>query len=78
MDSLAAWLDGKRRANTRGPLWQPEYWDRLIRSENHYYKCAEYIRQNPEKAGLKVGFVIWEAPEQNNGAQITEHGLSSP
>ena len=57
----------KRMGNT-GALWQSEYWDRLIRSERHLFKVAEYIRENPAKAKLKEGeFVLGE-----------ENGLSSP
>lgn len=33
-------------------LWMREYWDRYIRDENHYRKTADYIHQNPVKAGL--------------------------
>ena len=56
-----------KRTDARGTLWQQEYWDRLIRNERHYFKCAEYILRNPEKAGLKSGFVAWDKtqkPEQ--------------
>ena len=29
-------------------LWQPDYYDRLIRSELHLSKVVEYIRENPK------------------------------
>jgi leucyl-tRNA synthetase len=35
-----------------GRLWQPEYFDRLIRSEKHFNKVLEYISANPVKANL--------------------------
>ncbi len=35
-----------------GTLWQREYFDRYIRSEQHYYYALNYIHQNPVKAGL--------------------------
>jgi REP element-mobilizing transposase RayT len=41
-----------RRIGRTGPLWQEDYWDRLIRNERHLYKCAEYIRNNPAEAHL--------------------------
>jgi REP element-mobilizing transposase RayT len=48
-----------KRERRNGPLWQPEYWDRLIRTQEHFAKCAEYIVQNPAKARLKQGeFVL--------------------
>lgn len=44
----------------KGRLWQAGYWDRLIRSERHFQRCLDYIRENPVKAGLTEGFVFWE------------------
>jgi REP element-mobilizing transposase RayT len=38
--------------NKRGHLWQEDYWDRMIRDENHFLKCREYIQDNPVKARL--------------------------
>ena len=35
-----------------GPVWQEDYWDRLVRSEAHYDRCVRYIRENAEKARL--------------------------
>ncbi len=48
-----------RRIGKTGPLWQEDYWDRLIRNPRHFAKCVEYIRENPVKAKLREGgFVI--------------------
>lgn len=45
----------------RGPLWQEDYFDRLIRDAEHFTNCARYIRRNPHKAGLKDGeFTLFE------------------
>jgi REP element-mobilizing transposase RayT len=41
-----------RRLKKRGPVWQEDYWDRLIRNESHWAKCCEYILENPPKARL--------------------------
>jgi REP element-mobilizing transposase RayT len=43
-----------------GNLWQREYWDRLIRDENHLQHVLDYIRLNPVKAKLKEGNYILE------------------
>jgi REP element-mobilizing transposase RayT len=44
-----------------GSVWQPEYWDRLIRSEAHLHACLAYIRDNPAKAKLhKDDFTLWQ------------------
>ncbi|WP_208300229.1 transposase [Prosthecobacter fusiformis] len=36
----------------QGALWQEDYFDRLIRDEEHFANCVRYIRRNPEKAHL--------------------------
>ncbi len=44
-----------------GSLWQPEYWDRLIRNESQLQTCLAYIRDNPAKAKLRNGeFALFE------------------
>jgi putative transposase len=35
-----------------GRVWQPEYFDRVIRDEGHYADALDYIHNNPVKAGL--------------------------
>jgi REP element-mobilizing transposase RayT len=47
--------------NRTGTLWQPEYWDRLIRNERHLVACLGYIRDNPGKACLGNSvYTLWE------------------
>ena len=36
----------------QGRLWEPDYFDRLIRDEEHLVRATRYIRMNPVKAGL--------------------------
>ena len=36
----------------KGEFWQEDYFDRYIRSEDHYWFTANYIKNNPVKAGL--------------------------
>lgn len=46
----------------RGPLWQKDYFDRMVRDTQHFWRCARYIRLNPAKAGLKQDeFIIYES-----------------
>jgi hypothetical protein len=47
-----------RRESRTGPVWQSEYWDRLIRTPEHFAKCADYIAANLAKAGLRPGEYI--------------------
>ncbi len=47
--------------NRTGTLWQPEYWDRLIRNERHFIAYLCYIRDNPKKAHLRSdAYTVWE------------------
>jgi len=51
-----------QRINVAGPLWQDEYWDRMIRNQRHFTKCREYILQNPLKAHLpQHAFQLYDA-----------------
>jgi REP element-mobilizing transposase RayT len=34
------------------PVWQPEYFDHLLRSDESYDQKWEYVRANPVRAGL--------------------------
>lgn len=44
-----------------GPIWQKDYFDRLIRDEDHLARVVEYIRNNPVKAKLRNGeWMHWE------------------
>ena len=38
-----------------GPVWADDYWDRLIRSDQHLQACRRYIQSNPVKAKLRAG-----------------------
>ena len=49
-----------QRSGRQGSLWQDEYWDRMIRHQQHFQKVMNYIRRNPEKAGLGKGQHVLE------------------
>ena len=67
-----------KRIGTTGALWQDEYWDRLIRTEQHFIKAAQYIRENPVKANLREGeFAFWERSVGARGVK-QEEGHSCP
>lgn len=47
-----------------GNLWQRDYFDRLVRGEQHFANCVRYIRRNPEKARLlPAEFILWETEQ---------------
>jgi putative transposase len=37
---------------TQGSLWQQESFDRIVRDEEHLFRCIQYIGSNPRRAGL--------------------------
>jgi REP element-mobilizing transposase RayT len=41
-----------RRLGRTGPFWGREYFDRYVRSEDHYGTVKRYIEHNPVAAGL--------------------------
>ena len=41
-----------RRLGYLMPLWQPEFFDRVLRSSESYEGKWEYVRNNPIRAGL--------------------------
>jgi len=54
-----------------GPVWQEDYWDRMIRDDIHLLKCRDYIRDNLRKAHLTSNeFVFF--------ARVLEGGFSNP
>ena len=58
--SLSSFLQGFRSFVTKSlrpqgypyPLWQREFFDHLLRSEESYRSKWEYVRQNPIRQGL--------------------------
>jgi len=40
------------RENRQGKLWQRSFWDHVIRRDENLRAVAEYIVQNPVRAGL--------------------------
>ena len=65
-DTLKGWkgvssrMIHKEGLSELNPFWQPDYFDRLIRSPEHLETVRAYIRDNPAKAGLTSGFIFWE------------------
>jgi putative DNA methylase len=54
---LKAWKsytskEANRVLRRQGRFWEPEYFDRYIRDEEHFHKAVRYIENNPLKAGL--------------------------
>ncbi|MDO5580786.1 MAG: transposase [Planctomycetia bacterium] len=41
-----------QQLNIPQPVWKPEYWDRMIRDEDHFQNAKYYILNNPIKSGI--------------------------
>jgi REP element-mobilizing transposase RayT len=57
-----------RRLQVPVPLWQPEFFDHALRSAESYDEKWNYVRMNPERAGL-----VSEPDEWQHQGEI--HGL---
>jgi putative transposase len=57
--SMASWITYWKRTSSRiwpfpedKPVWQKDFWDRQLRSLEHYEGKWNYVCQNPARAGL--------------------------
>jgi REP element-mobilizing transposase RayT len=50
---LHSWKSFAAHRIGRGVIWQPEYYDRIIRNANDFWSTRTYILNNPTKAGLR-------------------------
>jgi hypothetical protein len=51
-----------RLLGSSGAFWQKDYFDRLVRDQDHFANCVRYIRRNPLKAKLSEGeFTLYES-----------------
>jgi len=58
---LAQWVNGLKRAisvalgaSKKRPLWQPGFFDHVLRNDESYSQKWEYVRENPVRAELVV------------------------
>jgi putative transposase len=49
---VASTLAINRSRQARGPVWQPRYFDRIVRDVREYHKTVEYMHLNPVRHGL--------------------------
>lgn len=48
-----------RRNHRERGIWQPRYWEHLIRDESELYAYRDYIHLNPVKHGLAKDPLAW-------------------
>ena len=62
---LSRWVGGSKRAIVvalgchSGELWQPGFFDHVLRSDESYAQKWEYVRENPVRAGLVSNADEW-------------------
>jgi REP element-mobilizing transposase RayT len=63
---LSQWVGGLKRAmglalsaQAEEAIWQPGFFDRLLRSDESYSSKWEYVRQNPVRHGLVARAGDW-------------------
>lgn len=44
--------EANRALGRQGPFWEHESYDRLLRGQNEFERCVQYVQQNPVKAKL--------------------------
>jgi REP-associated tyrosine transposase len=61
--TLSSWIGGLKRAisvRLESPkLWQPGFFDHILRSDESYGEKWNYIRENPVRAGLVKSAADW-------------------
>ncbi len=63
---LAQWANGLKRAmsvalgaTSKQPLWQPGFFDHLLRNDESYGQKWNYVRENPVRAGFITSAEDW-------------------
>ncbi len=59
---VQAWKSTSATAIGKGPIWQRNYRDTLIRDVDHFVNAVRYIRNNPVKARLSADcYSLWQS-----------------
>ena len=63
---LCKWVNGLKRsisvalgATNKRPLWQPGFFDHVLRNDESYVQKWAYVQQNPVRAGLVDAVAEW-------------------
>lgn len=65
----------RKQLGDSGSVWQPDYFDRLIRDEGHFERVLRYIEWNPVKAGLCSDPKHW--PHSSANSVLSEQLIQS-
>jgi REP element-mobilizing transposase RayT len=74
-DILHSWKSfSAKKANTvlgrQGAFWQEEYYDHLVRDEEDFNHCVNYVLQNPGRANLANWPYVGMRPRQREPSSI--------
>lgn len=70
LSDVVWWVKGRsafginRACRTRGPVWQPNFHDHALRTEEDLQGVARYVVRNPIRAGLVrkiTDYSLWDA-----------------
>jgi putative transposase len=66
---VAATLGINRSRHAKGSVWQPRYFDRIVRDVEEYHKTMEYMHLNPVRRGLvnKPEHWLWSSVHSYGG-----------
>jgi REP-associated tyrosine transposase len=69
---LAQWINELKRAisvalgaSRKRPLWQPGFFDHVLRNDESYSQKWEYVREKPVRAGLVVRADEWPYQDEH-------------
>ena len=48
-----------RRLGRKGPFWRREFFDHMLRSDEHLHQLIDYIHDNPVRRGLAPSAAEW-------------------
>jgi putative transposase len=64
--NLAQWVNGFEtrkfsflRRDEQGRLWQPGFFDHILRNDDSYSEKWEYVRENPVRGGVVQRAEVW-------------------
>jgi putative transposase len=67
---VASTLGINRSRHAKGPVWQPRFFDRIVRNVREYQRTMEYMHLNPVRRGLvsKPEDWLWSSIHSYGGA----------
>ena len=67
-----------RQRKTSGPVWQHQFWDRIVRHRKELAARFEYMHLNPVRKGLVKRREDWEWSSYNNYSLDRARGTNCP